>query len=39
VAAGGLPVINIAGCPIHPGWFVDVVLQLAAGEVFARGPR
>ena len=33
VAAGGLPGINIAGCPIHPGWFVDTVLQLAVISV------
>lgn len=29
--SGGLPVINIAGCPIHPGWFIDTIAQLAAG--------
>jgi hypothetical protein len=29
----GLPVINIAGCPIHPGWFVDTLLQIAAGTL------
>jgi Ni,Fe-hydrogenase I small subunit len=28
-----LPVINIAGCPIHPGWFVDTLLQIAAGTL------
>ncbi len=33
IAQGGLPVINIAGCPIHPGWFVDTILQLAAGDL------
>lgn len=27
----GLPVINIAGCPIHPGWFTDTVMQIGAG--------
>ena len=32
---GGLPVINIAGCPIHPGWFVDTILQLAGGTLNA----
>ncbi|NBC35240.1 HupU protein [Novosphingobium sp. FSY-8] len=31
--AAGLPVINIAGCPIHPGWFVDTLLQIAAGTL------
>ncbi|NOW44210.1 NiFe hydrogenase small subunit HydA [Novosphingobium sp. SG751A] len=34
-ARGGLPVINIAGCPIHPGWFVDTILQLADGTLSA----
>jgi uptake hydrogenase small subunit len=29
--AGGLPVINIAGCPTHPGWVVDTLMTLAAG--------
>jgi uptake hydrogenase small subunit len=28
-AAGGLPVINIAGCPTHPGWIVDTLISLA----------
>jgi ferredoxin hydrogenase small subunit len=30
-ARGGLPVINIAGCPTHPGWVLDTVMTLAAG--------
>lgn len=34
-ARGGLPVINIAGCPIHPGWFVDTILQLGGGTLSA----
>lgn len=25
----GLPVINISGCPIHPDWVVETLLQLA----------
>jgi len=25
----GLPVINVAGCPIHPNWLTDTLLQLA----------
>jgi NiFe hydrogenase small subunit HydA len=29
---GGLPVINIAGCPTHPGWVTDTLLQLAQNE-------
>lgn len=31
-AAAGLPVINVAGCPTHPGWVVDTLLALALGE-------
>lgn len=27
---GGLPVINVAGCPTHPGWVVDTLMALAA---------
>lgn len=30
---GGLPVINIAGCPTHPDWVTDTLAQLAAGEL------
>jgi ferredoxin hydrogenase small subunit len=29
-AAGGLPVINIAGCPTHPSWVLDTLMALAA---------
>ncbi|MEM6935889.1 MAG: HupU protein [Pseudomonadota bacterium] len=25
----GLPVVNIAGCPVHPGWVTDTLMQLA----------
>jgi uptake hydrogenase small subunit len=32
-AAGGLPVINVAGCPTHPGWVLDTLAALAAGEL------
>lgn len=28
-SAGGLPVINIAGCPTHPGWVVETLHKLA----------
>jgi ferredoxin hydrogenase small subunit len=28
-ACGGLPVINVAGCPTHPGWVVDTLISLA----------
>jgi Ni,Fe-hydrogenase I small subunit len=32
-AASGLPVINVAGCPTHPGWIVDTLLSLALGAL------
>jgi ferredoxin hydrogenase small subunit len=28
-SSGGLPVVNIAGCPTHPGWIVDTLEKLA----------
>lgn len=31
----GLPVVNVAGCPTHPGWVVDTLMALAAGELDA----
>ncbi|MHB1530926.1 NADH-quinone oxidoreductase subunit B family protein [Acidithiobacillus sp.] len=30
-----LPVINIAGCPVHPNWVIDTFMLLAAGEMDA----
>ena len=30
-SARGLPVINVAGCPTHPGWVTDTLMALAAG--------
>jgi ferredoxin hydrogenase small subunit len=35
VARGGLPVINVAGCPTHPGWIVDTLLALGLGDLKA----
>ena len=35
VAAGGLPVVNIAGCPTHPNWVIDSLMALAADEMRA----
>ncbi len=29
-ARAGLPVINVAGCPTHPGWVTDTLMNLAA---------
>ncbi len=31
LSKSGLPVINIAGCPTHPGWVLDTFMMLAAG--------
>ncbi|GAB6039882.1 NADH-quinone oxidoreductase subunit B family protein [Endothiovibrio diazotrophicus] len=28
----GLPVVNIAGCPTHPGWVTETLAELAAGH-------
>ena len=33
-AAGGMPVINVAGCPTHPGWVLETLLTLAT-DAFA----
>ncbi len=30
---GGMTVINVAGCPVHPGWVTDTLGQLALGEL------
>ncbi|HGG59365.1 MAG TPA: HupU protein [Gammaproteobacteria bacterium] len=30
---GGLPVINVAGCPTHPAWVTDTLAQLARDEL------
>ncbi len=29
----GLPVINIAGCPIHPNWVLETLLQIAENDL------
>jgi NiFe hydrogenase small subunit HydA len=34
-ARSGLPVINIAGCPTHPGWIVDTLVGLGLGSLSA----
>lgn len=33
LSPGALPVINVAGCPAHPGWVTDTLAQLARGEL------
>jgi ferredoxin hydrogenase small subunit len=30
-ASGGLPVVNIAGCPTHPNWVIETLSALASG--------
>lgn len=35
-SAAGLPVINVAGCPIHPGWLTETLHQIAAGRFTTR---
>jgi NiFe hydrogenase small subunit HydA len=32
----GLPVVNISGCPIHPGWVVETLLMLGASALRAE---
>ncbi len=32
-AIEGLPVINIAGCPVHPNWVTESLLQIAHGDM------
>ncbi|HIJ63865.1 MAG TPA: HupU protein [Rhodospirillaceae bacterium] len=34
-SAGGLPVVNISGCPPHPGWLVETLMALSLGELTA----
>lgn len=31
-SASGLPVVNVAGCPTHPGWVLDTLMALAADQ-------
>ena len=31
-SASGMPVINVAGCPIHPGWLTETLHMIAAGH-------
>lgn len=33
---GGLPVINIAGCPVHPNWVTETLMQIADGDLRAE---
>ncbi|SOB89904.1 ferredoxin hydrogenase small subunit [Rhodobacter sp. JA431] len=29
----GLPVVNVSGCPTHPGWVAETLMLLAAGRL------
>ena len=31
-SGAGLPVINVAGCPTHPGWVIETLMALALGD-------
>ncbi len=33
----GLPVVNVAGCPTHPGWVLETLAALAQGGLRADG--
>ena len=35
-SASGLPVVNVAGCPTHPGWVLDTLMALAADQFSAE---
>jgi uptake hydrogenase small subunit len=34
-SAGGLPVVNVAGCPTHPDWVTETLIALARGGLAA----
>lgn len=33
VSKGGLPVVNIPGCPAHPDWITQILVALATGRM------
>lgn len=33
ISKGGLPVINIPGCPAHPDWITQVLVAVATGRI------
>lgn len=33
VSKGGLPVINISGCPAHPAWIAQILVALSVGRL------
>jgi NiFe hydrogenase small subunit HydA len=36
LARSALPVVNIAGCPTHPNWVTETLMQIAAGQFSAK---
>ncbi len=36
-AKSGLPVVNVAGCPVHPHWVTETLLALALGQMDESG--
>ncbi len=32
----GLPVINISGCPTHPAWVIETLMQISTGQILAK---
>lgn len=36
-ARGGMPVVNISGCPTHPNWVTETLMQIAAGQLIEQG--
>lgn len=36
MSRGGLPVINVSGCPVHPNWVLETLYALALGELGAK---
>lgn len=35
LSAGGMPVVNVPGCPAHPDWISETLRDLVAGELRA----
>ena len=32
-ARSGMPVVNIAGCPTHPDWITETLMQISGGQL------
>ena len=35
-SGAGLPVVNVAGCPTHPNWVTETLMQIALGDLDAE---